>query len=350
MIKLTHRATALCAFSFSLLFFASPIAGQAQSVDPKVALAAEELYARATAEMDAKSYPSACRKLEDVTRLVPEALGVKLTLGECYEGLGKLASAWSQYALVEVLAPRAGQGDRAQRAASRAAALKPRLATVSVDVPGKVRATPGLAITRDGVSVDEAQWGTPLPVDVGRHEVVATAPGQRPWKRQVEVATDGVKVSVLVERLEPLEPLKPTVFAKRAPPSRPAEAPVRPWQRPLGLSVAGLGAAGLGVGAVLGGLAIAKNNESNADDHCIAGIGADPCDKDGFELRAAAVDLGNASTSMMIFGGVVLTGGAVLFFTAPRSPPAHEGVGARPSQWSARVAVLPGFVQVGGSW
>jgi hypothetical protein len=344
MTKLTHRATALCAFSFSLLFFASPIAGQAQSVDPKVALAAEELYARATAEMDAKSYPSACRKLEDVTRLVPEALGVKLTLGECYEGLGKLASAWSQYALVAVLAPKAGQADRAQRAASRAAALKPRLATMSVDVPGKVRATPGLAITRAGVAIDEAQWGTPVPVDVGRHEVVATAPGQRPWKKQVEVATDGVKMSVFIE---PLEPLKPTVFAKRAPPSRPEEAPVRPWQRPLGLSVAGMGAAGLGVGAVLGGLAIARNNESNADGHCIA---ANLCNEDGVELRAAAMDLGHASNAMMIFGGVVMTGGAVLFFTAPRSPPTHAGVGARPPQWSARVAVLPGFVQVGGSW
>jgi hypothetical protein len=210
-----------------------------------------------------------------------------------------------------------------------------------------VRAIPGLAITRDGVSVAEAQWGTPVPVDVGRHEVVATAPGQRPWKMQVEVVANGVKVSVFIERLEPLEPLeplKPTVFAKRAPPSRPDEAPARPWQRPLGLSVAGLGAAGLGVGAVLGGLAIGRNEDSEA--HCEA----DLCDDDGVELRAAAVGLGNASTVMVIAGGVVLTGGAVLFFTAPRSPPAHAGVSARPPQWSARVAVLPGFVHVGGSW
>ena len=88
---------------------------------------------------------------------------------------------------------------------------------------------------------------------------------------------------------------------------------------------------------------------SNQDDHC---DGEDSCDAAGVKLRRAAVRLGNASTVAMITGGVVLAGGAVLFFTAPRSPaaPPPTGVGARPPRWSARVEVLPGFVQVGGSW
>jgi hypothetical protein len=343
MTRLTHRANTLCAFSISLFFFISPSAAQAQAqaVDPQVALAAEALYARATAELDAKSYASACRKLEDVVRLVPNALGVKLTLGECYEGLGKLASAWSQYALVAALAPKAGQAERAERAAKRAAALRPRLATMSVDVPVKTRAIPGLAIKRDGVSVGEAQWGKPLRVDVGRYEVVATAPGRRPWKKQVEVAADGVKVSLSVE------PLEPAVLVKKAPSSRPDAAPRRPWQRPVALAVTGLGVAGVGVGATLGGLAIAKNSASNRDNHCDA---ADHCDATGVKLRHAAVRLGNASTGAMIAGGVVLTGGAVLLFTAPRSPAAPPPTGARPPRWSAKVDVLPGFVRVGGSW
>jgi hypothetical protein len=346
MTKLTHRANTLCAFSFSLFFFVSPIAAQAQAqaVDPKVALAAEALYSLATAELDAKSYPSACRKLEDVARLVPEALGVKLTLGECYEGLGKLASAWSQYALVEALAPKAGQAERAQRAAKRSAALKPRLATMSVDVPAKARAIPGLAITRDGASVSEAQWGTPLPVDVGRYEVVATAPGHKRWEKQVDIATDGVNVSLSVAPLERV----PAALVKRTPSSRPDAAPQRPWQRPVALAVMSVGAAGVGVGATLGALAIAKNSESNQDGRCNA---ADRCDETGVEMRDAAVDLGNASTAAMIAGGAVLVGGAVLFFTAPRSPAAPPaGVGARPPRWSARIQVLPGFMQVGGSW
>ena len=158
MAKLAHRAKTLRALSLSLCLLALPAAAQAQTVDPQTALAAQALYEQATAEMDAKSYPSACRKLEEVTRLVPEGLGAKLTLGECYEALGKLASAWSQYTFVEAMAPKVGQAERAQRAAERAAALKPRLATMTIDVPGEARAITGLVITRDGVSVGEGQW------------------------------------------------------------------------------------------------------------------------------------------------------------------------------------------------
>ena len=68
-------------------------------------------------------------------------------------------------------------------------------------------------------------------------------------------------------------------------------------------------------------------------------------------MRHAAVGLGNASTVAIIAGGVVLAGGAVLFFTALRPPAASpERVGARPPRWSARVKILPGYVQVGGAW
>jgi hypothetical protein len=347
MTKLTHRAHALCALSLSLLFLASPVAAQApaQAVDPQVAAAAEALYSLATAEMDTKRYSSACRKLEDVTRLVPEALGVKLTLGECYEGLGKLASAWSQYTLVEALAPKAGQTARAQRAAKRAAALRPRLATMTVYVPAKARAISGLAISRDGAPIGEAQWGKPVPVDAGRYELVATAPGHRRWEKQVEVAADGVKVLVSVEPLEPA----PAALGKRAPSRELDAAPPRPWQRPVGLAVMGLGVASVGVGAALGGLAISKNNESNREGRCNA---ADVCDEDGVDLRDAAVRLGNASTATIIVGGAALAGGAVLFFTAPRSPaaPPATGVRARAPRWTARAELLPGFVQVRGTW
>lgn len=44
-----------------------------------------------------------------MTRLVPEGLGAKLTLAECYESQGKLASAWTQYTVVESMAARTGQ-------------------------------------------------------------------------------------------------------------------------------------------------------------------------------------------------------------------------------------------------
>lgn len=341
MTKLTHRGTALRALSLSIGLLLAPAAARAQAVAPETALAAQALYDQATAEMDEKRYASACPKLEEVTRLVPEGLGAKLTLGECYEALGKLASAWSQYALIEAIAPKVGQMERAQKAADRAATLKPRLATLTIDVPGEARAIPGLGITCDGVPVGEGQWGTPLPVDAGAHEVLVTAPGRKPWRGQVEIVADGASVSLAVKPLE----LAPAARAKPVS-VRPGAALERPWQRPVGLVAMGVGVAGVGVGAVLGGLAIAKNGDSN-DGHCDA---ADRCDPEGVALRHDAVGMGNASTVATIAGGVLLGGGAVLFFTAPSSGAAPERVGAKAGRWRARVEILPGGVQVRGAW
>ncbi|NUO48654.1 MAG: tetratricopeptide repeat protein [Polyangiaceae bacterium] len=87
--------------------------------------AAQQLYDRAVELMGQKNYAEACPKLEEVTRLVPDGFGAKLTLAECYEAQGRLASAWEQYMFVESAASRANQGDRQRLAAERAAALKP---------------------------------------------------------------------------------------------------------------------------------------------------------------------------------------------------------------------------------
>lgn len=91
-------------------------------MDPQAAAAAQALYAKATADMDAKDFASACRKLEEVTRLAPEGLGAKLTLGDCYAALGKLASAWGQYVIVKTAGAQAGQAERAERASKNGVA------------------------------------------------------------------------------------------------------------------------------------------------------------------------------------------------------------------------------------
>jgi hypothetical protein len=330
----------------SLAIFVSVVApAQARGqVDPQRALAAQALYEQATAEMDAGSYASACRKLEEVTKLVPEGLGAKLTLGQCYEALGKRASAWTQYAFVEAMAAKAGQEERSKEAGARAAALKPQLAMLAIEVPEEARSSPGLVITRDGVPVGEAQWGLAVPVDAGSHEVTATAPGRKPWKQTVDVPRDGEKLSVRVKALE----VEPSVVSKGpGPVGDPATQ--RPWQRPLGIGVMALGGAGVAAGAVLGGLALSKNGASNRDNHCDA---LDRCDATGIDLRKQAVGLGNGSTAAIVAGAVVLAGGVALFVTAPAAATKEERSGAAPGagRWSARVELLPGGVRLKGSW
>jgi hypothetical protein len=194
----TQRIRAIGVLALTLRLLA-PTAGRAQPGQAPQKSTAEALYAQATAEMDARNYASACPKLEEVERLRPDGLGAKLTTAQCYEGLGRLASAWSKYTLVEALAKKAGQAARAEEAARKAAALRPRLATLRIDVPSEVRALPGLAITTDGAPLGEAAWGTPVPVDKGRHVVVVTATGKPSWERGIEIQADGEAATVTVE-------------------------------------------------------------------------------------------------------------------------------------------------------
>jgi len=191
--------------------------------------------------MDANDYATACPKLEEAVKLVPEGIGAKLTLAECYEGIGKLASAWSQYEIGKSLAERAGQKERAERAAARAEALRGRLATLTIEVPEAVQKIPGVTVARAGAALGREQWGMALPVDVGSYEITATAPGYKPWTRNVEVLKDGASASVRVDEIAPIECARPAEERKRpvAPVVVQRAAPETSWRRVLGLGVMG---------------------------------------------------------------------------------------------------------------
>lgn len=331
MTRLACRARWPRAFVISLCLLAS-VAARAQPVAPQMEATVQALYEQATSEMDALRYERACPRLEEVVSLASDALGAKLTLGACYEGWGKLASAWSQYVLVEGEATKVGDLDRQMKAASKAAALKPKLATLTIEVPASVRSIPGLTITRDGLPVREAQWSVQVPLDVGRHELIVSGRGYKTRTQQIEIAADGDRVAVPVAPLESLRIAGP--------------APERPWQRPAAIAAIGLGGAGLAAGAVLGGMAIARNQESN-DGHCSA---QDRCDPAGLELRRQAVGLGNGSTVALVAGGLLAAGGVALFVTAPSPASRDERPQLRGAQWRAEIALLPGGVAVQGGW
>jgi hypothetical protein len=351
MVERTQRGWALGGIVMCLGLIAPAATARAQAVEPERMASAQSLYDEAIAEMDSKRYASACPKLEEVTRRVPEGLGGKLTLAECYELSGKLASAWSQYTLVEEAATKAGQADRKRKAAKKVAELRPRLAMLTIDVPDQVRRIAGIAIAQDGAQLGEAQWSTPLPVDAGEHEIVATAPGRTASAQRIDVAADGVRVSLVVKPLEmeaPSAPARPA-SAQAATPraTRREAASARPWQRPLGLVTMGLGAVGVGAGVVLGGLAAAKKGDSNANDHCYPN---NRCDATGLSLRDDARSLGSASTVVLLAGSAVLAGGVALFLTAPQPAPEKAGAGEPRARWSAVIAPAPGGVLVKGAW
>jgi hypothetical protein len=312
------------------------------------------LYDEATRDLDAKRYEVACPKLEEVTRKLPDAFGAKLTLAKCYEGLEKLASAYSQYALVETLASRAGQKERASKAALKVKVLAPKLAMLTLEVPQAVRAIPSVAISRNGVPIGKGEWSAPIPVDKGEHAIVVTAPGYKSWTGVVRIEKDGSKSSLAVQAPEKEAAMvtnTPVPAPKQAlkPASVPATEPAMPraWQRPAAFIGMGLGALGIGAGAILGGLAVANANASREGGHCDE---KNRCDAIGAAAWDQAVAFGNASTVAFVAGSVFAAGGVALWLTAPSSGAKEEkAVGAAVAERAA-VEIRPTSVVVTARW
>lgn len=229
----------------------------AQPANSQSIAAAQALVEEAGDLMDKKNFADACPKLEQATKLVPEGVGARLALAECYEGLGRLASAQGQYLQAEALAEKAKDTRRAKEAAAEAKRLKPKLATMTLTVPEEVRAIEGVQLTWDRVAWEPALWGTPIPVDVGKHELEVLAPGWKTWKTDVTVESNGKASSQSVPMLEklPPEPVKP--ISSSGPESQASSSRLPLLLTGIGLSVVGIG---MGVGFTVAGAT--KNNEA----------------------------------------------------------------------------------------
>jgi hypothetical protein len=304
---------------------------------PKPPAAAQVLFDEAAAALDRRDYSAACPKLEEVVRLVPDGTGAWFALAECYEGAGRLASAWSAYRRVEA-AQGAQQAQRRRPAGARVEALRPRLATLTVNVPERIRALSGLEILHDGVPIEREQWGVPVPVDKGAHTLRASAPGRVPWQTTVGVVSDGVRIVVQIDSLlsavdTDLREGHPAAAASPAP--RDA-APTVAAQRIAGLAVSAFGLAATAAGAGFGTAAIVRKSQSESGP-CLSDC---RCTPEGIELRDEGLTFGNTSTALFVAGGALVAAGLVLLLTAPRP-------GAAPA---ARLAVGPGQVVLLGSW
>jgi len=317
-------------FRFPVL--AAALAASLLTATPAVAdnaAAAQVLYDRAVELMGQKNYKEACPKLEEVTRLVPEGLGAKLTLAECYEADGRLASAWLQYSLVASAAARAGQGDRERLATERAAALKPKLAKLTIKVPAAVKSMPELLIKRGGVDVGPAQFNEQIPVDAGVHVIEATAHGKKPWKLEAKIPADGAELVVEVPVLED----DPNARLTDQPPNeRPAEQGRPTWLLPVGIAVGSVGVVGLAVGGALGGLAMGKTSE--AQDACPNGR----CSQEGNDLATEAGTFADAATGLFVAGGVLAAAGIVMIALHPWGEETPTSVEAG----SVRIRLSPG--------
>ena len=343
---------AACVLSPAVAAAQAP-AGGGQASDKA---AADALFDEGRRLVAAGKFAEACPKFEGAERLRP-GIGTMLNLADCYEKLGKTASAWAMFRDAAVGAQRAGD-NRESLAKDRVAALEPRLLKLTIVVP-KESDVAGLEILRDGKPVDRGTWGTAIPLDPATYAIEAHAPGKQTWTGQANLTSSSTTVNVPV--LERDESAAGGVGAgagagagagggageggqkagaETATGGSPSDGST---QRTIALVVAGAGIAGVAVGAVFG--LKSKSSHDDATAHC-AGPNETLCDPQGVASGNDAISAGNVSTIAFAVGGVAVAAGAVLWLTAPSSR------GASPSAPRSGLLLAPtlGGAALRGSW
>lgn len=300
------------------------------------AAAAESLFQEGRKAMEAKRYSDACPKFLASQKLAP-AIGTLLNLADCYEKNNQLASAWARFHEAIALAQRLNRANREQTARERADKLEPKLIRLSI-----LSRASGIEVKLDGNVIDPAALGTPIPVDAGKHTLEASAKGKKPFNTSVDVNEKNKSPSVEIPPLEDAPPdPNQSAHADGGKTEPPKEHP-KGWstQKTLGLVVAGAGVVGLGVGGIFGLKTQSTWNESKP--HC---PNLECTDQEGVQLATDAKNYGTVATIATIAGGVLLVGGAVLFFTGGDSSASAKSKGL-----PVRVGVGPGSVVLGGSF
>lgn len=125
------------------------------------------------------------------------ALATLEDLSDCYERIGRLASAWSGFRDASIAAFVEGHPERAHRSSRRAEALGARLPRLRIEVPPGAEA-PAWEVRRNGVLVSRMLWGADVPVNPGGHELRVSAAGREVWIASVDVKQEGRTVTVRV--------------------------------------------------------------------------------------------------------------------------------------------------------
>jgi hypothetical protein len=277
-------------------------------------------------------HKEACEAFEASQRL-EAAPGTLYNLAGCYVQIGRLASAHEAYYRLSHSDP---NQRRREDSATQAAALAPRVPKLVINVTSPPS---DLRVLLDGVDVTVA-INTELPIDLGPHEIVASAPGFIERKVATSVAEEG-KTTKLDVALEPV-PVTETVPPEKPPVEKPpVETPpeTKPTPTPAAPQVvviredAGsspgrtrkiVGVATMLVGGAAVGLGIKFGYDAQRKwDYAQIACGDDlVCDSNPQYVDAAdyvdeARTNAGLSTGFVIGGAAAIAGGLILVLTAP---------------------------------
>ncbi|HKY36993.1 MAG TPA: hypothetical protein VJN18_13700 [Polyangiaceae bacterium] len=272
-------------------------------------------------------YEAACSKFEESLRL-EVGIGTQFNLADCWEHIGRTASAQALFLGAAASAKAVGQTDREQVLRERASALAPRLSRLVVEV----KATdPKLRVKRGELPLESEAWGKAIAVDPGAYVIVAKAPGKQTWEKRVEVKAGAPVVTVEIPELKPEATKKaaPAVKPSRAKPSeeklalKPTDSGTLKSDRQAGpnytaLALGTLGVAGVGVG-ILTGLQYQSVND-DAKAICPSSQG---CTRKQIDDHSRLIDSARDSRTWSYVGWSVGTlslvgAGALWYFKIPK--------------------------------
>jgi tetratricopeptide (TPR) repeat protein len=284
------------------LVLVAVLAGTAAADTPKSE--AEQLFNEGRALQDADKFDQACAKFAESIEKDPRQMGALMSLAECNERSGKVATALVLYQHAFDFAGEANLPGARSKAKEKIAELAPDVPLVTIEHTGPILDGEKLVIDKVVIANDVKE----LPLDPGKHSIVLTAPRRLPWNTELEVRRADRKSLVLPV----LEVPKSKIVTKRT-----------SSRRVVGKVIA---ISGLGLGAVAGGLAYYARSDykglfEGAMPHCGAfpSVGGKPtCDDVGQSRSQRDGNLATGAGVIGVVGGAAVITGVLLWVTAPK--------------------------------
>jgi hypothetical protein len=274
------------------LFLWAPT-GRAEEPDAASRTVARELARQGADAFDQGDYAAALDRLNRAYTLF-KAPSISVMQARALARVGRLVEALDKYEETQRLPLASDAPDAFRRAATDAKRegdeLKARIPRLAVHVRSQRGIPPGLSVRLDGKPLPAALLDVDRPIDVGSHEIIATAPGYHSVTRSVTLSERGsasVEIDLkTVSESEPTSagqesrpPSEPSMAIEKAQPgaadtsSRPTAPPARSTpERTWGWTFVGIGAAGLAASAVTGFIALGKKKTLDANA-CRSGCG-----------------------------------------------------------------------------
>jgi tetratricopeptide (TPR) repeat protein len=260
--------------------------------------AAEALFQQARTLTEQQRYDEACPKFAASYKL-DKTLGTLLNLADCEEHQSHVASAWAHWGEAVELAQKTGD-KRDAFAGTHRDALAKRLPMLRLDIPAPSAA---LDVYRDGVKIDPAAYGVPLPSDPGGH-VVSVRRGAETLVEKRVVVKEGETTALALDLVAVEKAAPPPAVAYDAAPS--------------GLRTGGFVIGSVGIAALLaaGGLeigAIVNKSAADAPYSCVN----KHCTPDGIVIANRANTFATAGQWVGIGGIVMAAVGVSLVIASP---------------------------------